>query len=213
MFRLGIVIPSKNEFQSLKKIVNKLRKKKLKFIIINDGSTDNTDKYLKENKLNFIKNPISIGYTRSIIKGIKYFRSKNFDYILTMDADGEHNIKYLNKFKKKLDTKDFDLIIANRIYKNRVSEKIVSFFTKHKLAIEDPLSGFKLYKVKTFMENIKYFKDNNFFVDYMAFLVKKNYKVININYNNKMLKNRKSRMGNNFMLNLKIIFMIRFFLK
>ena len=52
MFRLGIVIPSKNEFQSLKKIVNKLREKKLNFVIINDGSTDNTDKYLKENKLN-----------------------------------------------------------------------------------------------------------------------------------------------------------------
>lgn len=213
MFRLGIVIPSKNEFQSLKKIVNKLREKKLNFVIINDGSTDNTDKYLKENKLNFIKNQISIGYTRSIIKGVKYFRSKNFDYILTMDADGEHNIKYLNKFKKKLNTKDYDLIIANRYYKNRVSEKIVSFFTKHKLAIEDPLSGFKLYKVRTFIENIKYFNDNNFFVDYMAFLVKKNYKVININYHNKILKNRKSRMGNNFILNLKIIFMLRFFLK
>ena len=201
MFRLGIVIPSKNEFQSLKKIVNKLREKKLNFVIINDGSTDNTDKYLKKNKLNFIKNQISIGYTKSIIKGVKYFRSKNFDYILTMDADGEHNIKYLNKFKKKLDTKDYDLIIANRFYKNRVSEKIVSFFTKHKLAIEDPLSGFKLYKVRTFIENIKYFNDNNFFVDYMAFLVKKNYKVININYHNKILKNRKSRMGNNFILN------------
>lgn len=213
MFRLGIVIPSKNEFQSLKKIVNKLREKKLNFVIINDGSTDNTDKYLKENKLNFIKNQISIGYTRSIIKGVKYFRSKNFDYILTMDADGEHNIKYLNKFKKKLNTKDYDLIIANRFYKNRVSEKIVSFFTKHKLAIEDPLSGFKLYKVRTFIENIKYFNDNNFFVDYMAFLLKKNYKVININYHNKILKNRKSRMGNNFILNLKIIFMLRFFLK
>tara|TARA_Y100000768_G_C23989201_1_gene690996 strand:- start:5939 stop:6580 length:642 start_codon:yes stop_codon:yes gene_type:complete len=213
MFRLGIVIPSKNEFQSLKKIVNKLREKKLNFVIINDGSTDNTDKYLKKNKLNFIKNQISIGYTKSIIKGVKYFRSKNFDYILTMDADGEHNIKYLNKFKKKLDTKDYDLIIANRFYKNRVSEKIVSFFTKHKLAIEDPLSGFKLYKVRTFIENIKYFNDNNFFVDYMAFLVKKNYKVININYHNKILKNRKSRMGNNFILNLKIIFMLRFFLK
>tara|TARA_B100000242_G_C43049972_1_gene490502 strand:+ start:2587 stop:3228 length:642 start_codon:yes stop_codon:yes gene_type:complete len=213
MFRLGIVIPSKNEFQSLKKIVNKLREKKLNFVIINDGSTDNTDKYLKENKLNFIKNQISIGYTRSIIKGVKYFRSKNFDYILTMDADGEHNIKYLNKFKKKLNTKDYDLIVANRFYKNRVSEKIVSFFTKHKLAIEDPLSGFKLYKVRTFIENIKYFNDNNFFVDYMAFLIKKNYKVININYHNKILKNRKSRMGNNFILNLKIIFMLRFFLK
>ena len=213
MFRLGIVIPSKNEFQSLKKIVNKLRKKRLKFVIINDGSTDNTDKYLRENNLNFIQNQKSIGYTKSIIKGIKYFRSKNIKYILTMDADGEHNIKYLDRFKKKLYTKDYDLIIANRHYKNRISEKIVSFFTKHKLTIEDPLSGFKLYKVKTFMKNIKYIKNNNFLVDYIAFLIKKNYKVININYYNKILKNRKSRMGNNFTLNLKIIFMLRFFLK
>ncbi len=213
MFRLGIVIPSKNEYHSLKKIIKELKKKKIYFIIIDDCSNDQTLKYLKENNLNFLRNNKNIGYTKSIIRGLNYLKRKKFDYILTMDADGEHDIKYLKKFKKKINTKDYDLIIANRFYKNRISEKIVSFFTKHKLAIEDPLSGFKLYKVKTFMENIKYFKDNNFFVDYIAFLIRKNYKVININYHNKILKNRKSKMGNNFIINLKIIFMLRFFLK
>ena len=211
MFHLGIVIPSKNEFHSLKKIVNKLKKKKLKFVIINDCSTDNTDKYLKQNNVNYIKNQKSIGYTKSIIKGFKYFKSKNVRYILTMDADGEHDIKFLNKFEKKINQVDYDLIIANRYYKNRISEKIISIFTNYRLSIKDPLSGFKLYKLKTFMKSIRFINKNNFLVDYISFLIKKNYKVTNINYDNKLLNNRKSRIGNNLLVNIRIIFMMRNF--
>lgn len=211
MFHLGIVIPSKNEFHSLKKIVNKLKKKKLKFVIINDCSTDNTDKYLKQNNVNYIKNQKSIGYTKSIIKGFKYFKSKNVRYILTMDADGEHDINYLKKFKEKLKKNNYDLIVANRYHKNRISEKIISFFTKKRFNIEDPLSGFKLYKLKTILKNFKYIKNNNFFVDYMAFLLKKNYQVVNINYKNSKLINRKSRIGNKFIINFRIMSMLRFF--
>ena len=192
MFRLGVIIPSKNEFQSLKKIVKKLQKKKINFLIINDGSTDNTNEYLKKNNINHIKNQVSIGYTKSIVKGILYFKSKNVKYVLTMDADGEHDISYITKFKKKIKMKNYDLIVANRYYKNRISEKIVSFFTKRKFDIEDPLSGFKLYKLKTILKNFKYIGNNNFLVDYMALLIKKKYQVININYKNRKLVNRKS---------------------
>tara|TARA_Y200000002_G_scaffold370410_1_gene365858 strand:- start:573 stop:1214 length:642 start_codon:yes stop_codon:yes gene_type:complete len=211
MFHLGVIIPSKNEFGSLRKIVKKLQKKKVKFIIINDGSTDNTDEYLVKNKINHIKNRVSVGYTKSILKGILYFKSKNIKYILTMDADGEHDINYLKKFKEKLKKNNYDLIVANRYHKNRISEKIISFFTKKRFNIEDPLSGFKLYKLKTILKNFKYIKNNNFFVDYMAFLLKKNYQVVNINYKNSKLINRKSRIGNKFIINFRIMSMLRFF--
>ena len=211
MFRLGVIIPSKNEFESLRKIVKKLQKKKVKFIIINDGSTDDTNEYLIRNKINHIKNRVSIGYTKSILKGIVYFKSRNIKYILTMDADGEHDVSYLTKFKKKLKKKNYDLIIANRYHKNRISEKIISLFTKRKFDIEDPLSGFKLYKLKTILKNLKYISKNNFFVDYMAFLIKEKYQVININYKNRKVINRKSRIGNKFIVNFKIMLMLRFF--
>ena len=211
MFRLGVIIPSKNEFQSLRKIVKKLQKKKINFLIIDDGSTDNTNEYLKKNNINHIKNRVSIGYTKSIVKGILYFKSKNVKYVLTMDADGEHDISYLTKFKKEIKMKNYDLIVANRYYKNRISEKIVSFFTKRKFDIEDPLSGFKLYKLKTILKNFKYIGNNNFLVDYMALLIKKKYQVININYKNRKLVNRKSRIGNIFIINFKIILTLRFF--
>ena len=128
-----------------------------------------------------------------------------------MDADGEHDIKFLNKFEKKINQVDYDLIIANRYYKNRISEKIISIFTNYRLSIKDPLSGFKLYKLKTFMKSIRFINKNNFLVDYISFLIKKNYKVTNINYDNKLLNNRKSRIGNNLLVNIRIIFMMRHF--
>ena len=102
MFRLGIVIPSKNEYHSLKKIIKELKKKNIYFIIIDDCSNDQTFKYLKENNLNFLRNNKNIGYTKSIIRGLNYLKRKKFDYILTMDADGEHKTKDIEKFIKKI---------------------------------------------------------------------------------------------------------------
>ena len=45
----------------------------------------------------------------------------------------------------------------------------------------------------------------------MAFLIKEKYQVININYKNRKVTNRKSRIGNKFIVNFKIMLMLRFF--
>ena len=75
----------------------------------------------------------------------KYNDVKN---IITFGADGEHQIKDIDKvieFQKKNNS---DLIICNRKKLNRFSEKIVSTLFNYKFKIYDPLSGFKLYKAE-----------------------------------------------------------------
>ena len=128
-----------------------------------------------------------------------------------MDADGEHNLKYLKNFLNKLKQKEYDLIIANRRYKNRISENIVSLICKIKYNIEDPLSGFKLYKSNTIFKNYQFFNKKNFLVDYSANLIKKKFLITNINIDNSKILNRKSRIGNNILVNFKILFLVRYF--
>ncbi len=211
MFRLGIVIPSKNEYHSLKKIIKELKKKNIYFIIIDDCSNDQTFKYLKENNLNFLRNNKNIGYTKSIIRGLNYLKRKKFDYILTMDADGEHKTKDIEKFIKKIgEKKKFDILIANRSFKNRLSEKIISFLSLIFFNIKDPLSGFRLYKSKLLKDYLSNFDNNNYLVDFIFYLKKKDYKISNIEINNQKILNRKSRMGNDLLINLKIFFFLRF---
>jgi glycosyltransferase involved in cell wall biosynthesis len=178
---LIILIPSFNELNNLKKFIKEIHKR-YKVLIVDDCSSDNTSTWLKKNKINFIKNKKNIGYEQSLIKGLKILsKVKKVEKIITMDADGQHKIKHIKKFIKVSNNKNPDLIIGSRKKKNRFIESIISKIFQMKYSLEDPLSGFKLYK----REKLKEMKFDNFkkffLVDLVLEFIKKKHKVISIN--------------------------------
>ena len=178
---LIILIPSFNELNNLKKFIKEIHKR-YKVLIIDDCSSDNTSTWLKKNKINFIKNKKNIGYEQSLIKGLKILtKVKKVEKIITMDADGQHKIKHIKKFINVSNNKNPDLIIGSRKKKNRFIESIISKIFQMKYSLEDPLSGFKLYK----REKLKEMKFENFkkffLVDLVLEFIKKKHKVISIN--------------------------------
>ena len=178
---LIILIPSFNELNNLKKFIKEIHKR-YKVLIIDDCSSDNTSTWLKKNKINFIKNKKNIGYERSLIKGLKILsKVKKVEKIITMDADGQHKIKHIKKFINVSNNKNPDLIIGSRKKKNRFIESIISKIFQMKYSLEDPLSGFKLYK-KEKLKKMKFGNFKNFFlVDLVLEFIKKKHKVISIN--------------------------------
>ena len=61
-----MIIPAYNEEKNIIKTISKLKEIKLKdhtldYIVINDGSTDQTKKVCKENKINMIDLPFNLG--------------------------------------------------------------------------------------------------------------------------------------------------------
>ena len=178
---LIILIPSFNELNNLKKFIKEIHKR-YKVLIIDDCSSDNTSTWLKKNKINFIKNKKNIGYEQSLIKGLMILsKVKKVEKIITMDADGQHKIKHIKKFINVSNNKNPDLIIGSRKKKNRFIESIISKIFQMKYSLEDPLSGFKLYK----REKLKEMKFDNFkkffLVDLVLEFIKKKHKVISIN--------------------------------
>ena len=178
---LIILIPSFNELNNLKKFIKEIHKR-YKVLIIDDCSSDNTSTWLKKNKINFIKNKKNIGYEQSLIKGLKILsKEKKVEKIITMDADGQHKMKHIKKFINVSNNKNPDLIIGSRKKKNRFIESIISKIFQMKYSLEDPLSGFKLYK----REKLKEMKFDNFkkffLVDLVLEFIKKKHKVISIN--------------------------------
>ena len=178
---LIILIPSFNELNNLKKFIKEIHKR-YKVLIIDDCSSDNTSTWLKKNKINFIKNKKNIGYEQSLIKGLMILsKVKKVEKIITMDADGQHKMKYIKKFINVSNNKNPDLIIGSRKKKNRFIESIISKIFQMKYSLEDPLSGFKLYK----REKLKEMKFDNFkkffLVDLVLEFIKKKHKVISIN--------------------------------
>ena len=207
---LVILIPCRNERNTITRIVTFL--KNYKIVIINDASSDGsiTDHKFSKN-LTILNNKFRIGYEKSIIKGIKYIKNlkdKKIKYILTMDADGDHNPLYVKKIYQKIKKLKFDLIIGNRSKKNRLSEDMVSNVLYKKYKIKDPLSGFKIYNVKYLFKFINSSSKKHFFSDMCIKFIKENLMVKNINITTKINKNRKPRI-NNKTVNKKILSVLK----
>ena len=192
------------EFDNIKKVYFNLKKKKYKVLFINDCSTDDTEKFLKENKILFLKNKKQLGYEKTLLKGFNYAINKNFKFILSMDSDGEHNVNDIKKFINHYKKKRSDIIIGSRDFKPRFMENIISSYFKFRYNINDPFSGFVLYKTEIF-KNIKILNYNDsYLVDLLKILILKKKKYSEIFTKVKKRKD-KPRVGNNFFVNMKMV--------
>lgn len=211
--KIIVVIPSYNEFKTLKKITT-IVKKSFPILVIDDHSSDKTLEFLKINKIAYIRNNKQIGYEKSLIKGFKYVLNykKKIKNIITMDADGEHLPLYLQKFKKY---EGYNLVIGKRDSYNRLIEHVISYFFKKKFGLQDPLSGFKMYSTLV-LKKQKKFTDNFFLVDLASNIIQYNNKKstnINIKVKKRDGKSKLNRLIPLYLKMIGIILFIIFFIK
>ncbi len=168
--------------------------------------------YIKNSsKITILRNKNTKGYEKSLLKGFKYSSSK-YEYILTMDADGEHPISNIKKIYNYAKKNKMDLVVGSRSRLNRFSEKIYSFLFYKFFKIKDPLSGFKIYNTKILKKIVltKNIKDD-FLVDLIKHFIKLNHKVSYLNINSSKIKKGNSKLptiGTHFKI-LKLIKYLR----
>ncbi len=97
--QIWAIIPAYNEAEGLGKFLVKIKEKNLSILVIDDGSDDSTYQIAKKYADVVIKNRKNSGKGRSLRKGIDYLlENKYFDYLIAMDADGQHSPDDLDKF-------------------------------------------------------------------------------------------------------------------
>lgn len=208
MASLVVLIPAYNELNNLKKILNK--NKKL-FFIVDDYSNDNTESFLKKNKINYIRNKKNLGYEKSLLIGINYIikNYKKKKTIFTLDGDNEHPINLVNKIYKLFLKKNYDILVCNRKIKNRFLEECLSIIFNVKYKIKDPMSGMKIYKIHALKKIINFTSNNFFLVDLLYLGIKNKFKIANYEIKTKRnLKN--SKIGFGFKTQLKILKIFKF---
>lgn len=115
---LSLVIPAKNEKDSLPKVLDELKSYNLEIIIVLEESDKETINSIKDYKckLIFQKNK---GYGDALINGIKSVQTKFF---CIFNADGSFNPIELNQMYEKLTLNNNDFIFASRYENNCSSE-------------------------------------------------------------------------------------------
>lgn len=143
--RIALVIPALNEAATIGSVVGTLSPFGL-VIVVNDGSTDRTGEIALENGAEVVTNPQNRGYDRAIDAGFARAAELACEYIITVDADGQHPAGLVPKFVAELDA-GADLVVGIRDFVPRISERLFQRMTRTLFGIQDPLCGMKGYKI------------------------------------------------------------------
>ncbi len=191
-----VIIPAYNEEENIVNTVNNLKELKIEgikldYVVINDGSTDNTRKVLVDNKIKFIDLVYNLGIGGAVQTGYKYAFYNNYDVAIQFDGDGQHNPLYLEQLIAKIKDGN-DLVIGSRFivdddsFKSTKTRRIGIGFLSLLIklctgkTIKDPTSGFRACN----KEVIKLFSKNYPFdypePDTTVMVLKKDYKVAEI---------------------------------
>ena len=101
---LLIIIPAYNEAENIERVVNNLIENypQYDYVLVNDGSSDDTRKICAKKGYNFLDLPINVGLAGAIRAGIRYANYHGYDYAVQIDGDGQHDPKYIKDMLEKM---------------------------------------------------------------------------------------------------------------
>jgi|TARA_B110000114_G_scaffold161889_1_gene179557 glycosyltransferase involved in cell wall biosynthesis len=118
MNELTLIIPAKNEAESLPIVLNELKKYNYKINIVLHITDIDTIQVIKKYDVNIIYQK-NLGYGDALIQGIKQCKTK---YFCIFNADGSFNPSEINQMLKTLQFKKLDFIFASRYQENSGSD-------------------------------------------------------------------------------------------
>lgn len=84
-----LIIPAYNEGESIARVVCNITENypQYDYIVVNDGSTDNTAKICMRNCFNFLDLPENVGLSGAFQAGMKYAYYNGYDCAIQYDGD------------------------------------------------------------------------------------------------------------------------------
>lgn len=164
-----IVIPTYNEAGTIGSIVKDLSARGFRAVVIDDGSNDNTIVHANRFGAEIIVHSKNAGKGRCIKEGLEYSRENRCDIVITMDGDGQHDLREIDKFIEEHRRSGADIVIGNRMRRPRMMPFIrrctnvfMSFIISMILGerVEDSQCGYRLLSrnaiEKMFLTTTKY---------------------------------------------------------
>ena len=155
------VIPAYNEEKNIRDVVKRTLQYTDFVVVVDDGSKDNTSEEARQGGAFVIRNKVNKGKAGAMNVGFKYTLKKSADFIVVLDADGQHDPDEIPLFMNKM-YEGFDLVVgvrrfdrklmpASRILANTFSSFLTSLVTCTKIL--DSQSGYRVIR-RSILEKI-----------------------------------------------------------
>jgi len=161
MDKICVLIPAYNAAATIGSVLEKGRSLGLDIIVVNDGSTDETGMIAQKNGVHLLEHSANLGKGVALRTGFQSILQKDYELIITLDADGQHDPLEIPSLLQIFQIVQPDLLIASRAggfnrmtflrrFWNRLGVKAVARLCH--CDITDSQSGFRLIRTKILRE-------------------------------------------------------------
>ena len=171
--RTVAVLPAYNEADTVGPVIEGTREHVDEVVVVDDGSSDGTADVAREHGATVVEHVFNTGVGGAVRTGYQYAIRHDYDFVLQVDADGQHDPEYIPILLAEAE--DNDMVIASR-YLNEsfqdyplVRKLGIQFFTAvvntlGGIEITDVTSGFRVYRVSA-LEDILHRSDKHWAVE------------------------------------------------
>ncbi|MBI2498703.1 glycosyltransferase family 2 protein [Candidatus Woesearchaeota archaeon] len=190
------VLPAFNEEGKVGNSIMSIKPYVDKVLVINDGSTDNTEIEAKKQKVIVISHKKNLGIGAAFKTAIRYAQKNNYDVCIHFATDFQDDGSYVPEFIKKI-KQGYDFVQGSRYLKGgkRINHPLFRIITTYSYSlvfsiitgrrITDATNGFRAYRTDIFKnKNLNIWQDwlNRYELEPYFFykVIKENYKVTEI---------------------------------
>lgn len=157
MDKVCILIPAYNAERTIGSVLEKARSLHLDMIVVDDGSIDRTGEIALQFGAHLLKYPRNLGKGTALRTGFQSILRKDYELVITLDADGQHDPLAIPFLLKVFHSVEPDILIASRAnefyrmtwlrrFWNRLGVKAVARLCH--ADITDSQSGFRLIRTE-----------------------------------------------------------------
>lgn len=154
--KIAVLIPAFNASSTLLDLISGIKKQLPynKILIINDGSSDNTEKMVHDSRAHIISHSKNKGKGAALLTGLTAL--KNSEWVICMDADLQHDPEDLVQFHDLINSDKYDVIVGFRKrsksampFSRRCSNRLTSTLLGLRLQreIKDAQCGFRAIRL------------------------------------------------------------------
>lgn len=163
------IIPAYQESRAIDQVIRIAQKYCTHVVVVDDGSTDNTGKIAQDNGATVLRHPTNLGKGAALRTGFDYTVKKQYDIMITLDGDLQHNPHSIPRFLDKI-KQGYDIIVGSRYqtqsedmpFARKLSNLITTTVLRvfFKVPVTDSQSGYRAFKRRV-LETIPV-RDNGF---------------------------------------------------
>ena len=115
--RVCVLVPAYNEEKNIGRVIRQIQALSYPVLAVDDGSTDGTAGILRSSNAHFIISSDNQGKGAAIRKGLEWVLTHDYQTVVIMDADGQHEASEIESFTQALETQNADVVVGNRMHR------------------------------------------------------------------------------------------------